>query len=687
MGNQKEKRKGYGKLLDAWVPPENAGDPIGCIATSFTFSPVFFEEECLGRFLQLESDPTEDGPLYLLEREEKLSQVACAGGLVDQHHCQGIRSLRWDLLPVRMPAGVFHAKVSLLHWSSLLRIIISSANLTEDGYRRNQEIFGTVDFSPELGGSISILDNCVRFLREGLGYSQETDENSGVQRRWHNFLTQALDSVREWAIGNKEGDRKNIQTHLILSGPNFPNAIGQLEELWQGPSPPIKAHVFSPFYDPPEAENQPARSLWGILRRRGEAGVNYYVTTEELPGDQKIQFVHAPESLKKSQPHRPSVSTKFFRLSLEPGRPLHAKGIWLEDERWAMYLMGSSNFTTAGLGLGATKNMEANLLYVVDGFRDSRTYSALKASFPEGDRIGEEFIKWKPIIDEGVDSAGDQWVLPRFFGSAVYDCDEKKAGLIRLAFSGPPPMKWGLFTEDHLLFFERSEWESRGSPVKISLPWKPDRPPSGFFVKWDNPAGQAWWPVNVDSTTVLPPVQELKDLPLEMLIDILTSARPLHQAMRRFLKTRDLNDLADKKSPELDPLRRVDSSGFLLQRTRRVSWALNALRKRIERPAPTRECLEWRIRGPIGVMAVARAITREAKSDEEKAFLLAELALELWRAKPCDAPGCMSAEKMKEEILSVITDLRSQIPSGRLNDVGNLKDYVDSVFAAILERI
>jgi hypothetical protein len=48
-----EKRKGYGKLLDAWLPSDDAGQPVGCIATTFTFSPAFFEEECLSRFLQL----------------------------------------------------------------------------------------------------------------------------------------------------------------------------------------------------------------------------------------------------------------------------------------------------------------------------------------------------------------------------------------------------------------------------------------------------------------------------------------------------------------------------------------------------------------------------------------------------------------------------------------------------------
>ena len=36
----------------------------------------------------------------LIEREEKLAGLACAAVLVDQHHCKGSRSLRWDLVPV-----------------------------------------------------------------------------------------------------------------------------------------------------------------------------------------------------------------------------------------------------------------------------------------------------------------------------------------------------------------------------------------------------------------------------------------------------------------------------------------------------------------------------------------------------------------------------------------------------------
>lgn len=38
------------KLLEAWLPPEGAGRPVACLATSFTFDPDFFETQCLGRF-------------------------------------------------------------------------------------------------------------------------------------------------------------------------------------------------------------------------------------------------------------------------------------------------------------------------------------------------------------------------------------------------------------------------------------------------------------------------------------------------------------------------------------------------------------------------------------------------------------------------------------------------------------
>jgi hypothetical protein len=47
----------FGKPLDLWEAPVGAGEPLICISTSFTFDSMFFEAECLGRFLQMDTHP------------------------------------------------------------------------------------------------------------------------------------------------------------------------------------------------------------------------------------------------------------------------------------------------------------------------------------------------------------------------------------------------------------------------------------------------------------------------------------------------------------------------------------------------------------------------------------------------------------------------------------------------------
>jgi hypothetical protein len=59
------------RALDLWQAPAGAGEPLVCLATSFTFDAAFFETECVGRFLQMDTHPTEsDSVGYLLESTE-----------------------------------------------------------------------------------------------------------------------------------------------------------------------------------------------------------------------------------------------------------------------------------------------------------------------------------------------------------------------------------------------------------------------------------------------------------------------------------------------------------------------------------------------------------------------------------------------------------------------------------------
>src|SRR6266480_3809756 len=93
-----------GSALDLWRPPEGAGDAIGCISTTYTFDPGVFDEQCLARFLEIESEPDREDLAFLLERESRLGGVY-AGVLVDYTQAGVEHSLRWDVLPVRIHGG------------------------------------------------------------------------------------------------------------------------------------------------------------------------------------------------------------------------------------------------------------------------------------------------------------------------------------------------------------------------------------------------------------------------------------------------------------------------------------------------------------------------------------------------------------------------------------------------------
>ena len=194
----------------------------------------------------------------------------------------------------------------------------------------------------------------------------------------------------------------------------------------------------------------------------------------------------------------------------------------------------------------------------------------------------------------------------------------------------------------------------------------------------------AWWPINAANAAALPPPAELRDLSLAALVGILTSAKPLHQALSGWLRRNEAATTPESNGVELDPHKRVDTSTFLLQRTNRVSWALSGLRTRLERPVLSAEALAWRLRGPVGVEALARAILREAHSEQERCFLLAELALELGHAKPASSPGCLSPEKVRDELKKMVTELRDKIDAAAMAGFTTLADYANAAFEEAL---
>lgn len=626
------------RLLEAWVPPPDAVEPVGCVATTFTFDPLFFEEHCLSRFLRLETDPREDGAAYLIEREDKLAQTTVAV-LVDRSMADGSASPRWGVLPVAIPTGIQHAKISILGWHNVIRVLVGSANLTEPGYRKNQEIFGVIDFRD--GGEVpfELLDAILGFVRGLADFAPGSATEPGPKARLAALITGLRARARRWTLEPRRGEWPQVVPMLL--GPMepvsaaIPERLGRLIRERGGPA--HSAGVLSPFFDQSRDRSyEPTQALIAALTERGDRWLELLVPTEVLP-DSRLH-IRAPRSLVRSERRSTEVGVYPVRDEADGEvRPLHAKTIWLWNDRWRIHMIGSSNFTSAGLGLhDRSRNAEANLAYVFPA--DEKLVRMFESSLPEwGDEVEDlDAPLWEPIEEEEGEGGAGEAPLPLGFHEALFDVVDGN-GLVTLRFGAKLPPRWTVTGRGGTPMVYASEvWSAAGSPETVDVAWSGPSIPSAFEVRWWDAEGAthaAPWPVNVRDLGRLPPPDELRNLSLETLVEILGSRLPLHEAVARARRRTDprTGDQADGVPVELDPHRRVRTETFLLQRTRRVAKAIEHLVENLNRPVVHGDALEWRLRGPVGPVALARALVEAARTPGEAAFLLAEVALALRR--------------------------------------------------------
>jgi len=694
---KKKEDPGQMKLLDLWIPPENAGLPVGCLATSFTFNSVHFEEQCLSRFLGMATDANEDKIIYIIEREEKLASIECASALIDERHAKGPRSLRWDLIPIRIQTnlgkGAQHAKISVLRWEHCMRFIFTSANLTGDGYRRNQEVVGSLDYYDGSASPLAIVQETKDFLIDMLSFAKlDRKLQYGAHNRTQKFIDDLGKIQKSWGDERPTSTLREPRVYSAFVNPKKEISVfDRLRETWpQGR--PNWAEVVSPFYNAESKENDPALCLWNLLNKRGQAEVAFNILGDKDEQKKEI-FFNAPPSIERAKPaNRSEVDTHFKLLSSEDTlgdlRPLHAKAITLKNDSWTSYLLGSSNFTSPGTGIAISnpkvgRNFEANLIYQANLNRDRPFARQIASATLTGEEIPDDWkIKFKTKSEEADETDDDFEFLPSFFQVASYSTNDKKQAIIRFTFEGKLDRAWEIRTVDGTVVLNSRTWVKSQSQSECLLRWDQKLPPVEFYVYWESAKSMATWPVNIESFDDLPPPEELRDLKLADLLEILQSARPIYEVMRNLLKKNILKEVGSNNNGELiDPHKRVDTSKFLLQRTRRVSRALLAIREKLERPVPTEESLRWRLFGPVGVRAVAEAIEKEAHSQTEKAFLLTELYFELSKVAPKSNTNSMSLRKVKILILEVMKEVKAQITETKKSS--DLEKYCSSIFKEV----
>ena len=685
MAKKREQRPGFGRLLEEWTPPQNAGAPIGCLSSTFTLETAFFEEDCLGRFLQMETNAEDHGVAYLIEREEKLATVKCAL-IVDARNGQGRRSPRWDLLLARVPGACQHAKVTILQWEHHVRLIVASANATEAGCCENLEVYGVLNFHEESVYPRAIGNEIIEFMRDLLKFVAASPQ---AINRVREFLAGVEKAISTWKLPDAFVGRDVVQIRFIGLRPGDSSILNRLKTLWPSGTLPHTAIVTSPYFDDASSTNRPAEELWNeVMRSRGDTHVGYQVPSEHQGENRHV--VNAPDTLIREKPTRHSATVSIAgvpHLSTDEKnnavlRNLHAKVIHLFDDRWSLALLGSSNFTSKGLGLARNCNIEANLVYQIDESNNKALAKAFEQSLPKAVDFDDSVdIIWTPVRDECEDDSESIPTLPSGFDSATLLMTDDHRRIVRLSFKKPLPENWRICPDgipDHIL--DSKEWQENGSPNVIEIPWAKLAAPSGLEVYLPGERVAAWWPVNIADSSALPPPEELRNLPLELLLEILTSSAPLHRVVMRWRERQEeIQKNKFESTHDLDALSRINVSSFLLQRTRRVSAALMALRRSLERPIASKESLIWRIAGPVGVDAVTKAIELEARSPEEMAFLLTELVLELERVRPCASPFGPTVEEIRKDITLACNRIGTRIESINLAENSRILAYSRSV--------
>lgn len=427
-----------GKALDLWQAPAGAGEPLVCVVTSFTFDAAFFETECVGRFLQMDTHPSESDAIgYLIEREEKLAAAkVCA--LVDRRHARDKESLRWDVLGVLVPRAIQHAKVALLAWGNCVRVIVGSGNLTEPGYRKNLEIFGTIELSKTDGGDRNSVEKTIEFLEQVANLAVGTDDPDTPKER----VRHALAAVRRHTDG-WPSTSADIQTAVPIFGLPGRSVLDQFSAEWPSGGPARTASIVSPFFDRPGQNHEAMKALIAQMAKKRPRDIYLYIRAEDRP-DGKTR-VYAPLEMLKSARRTCDVHVHtVLRVQKEEVRELHAKLLRLENDHWQMLLAGSSNFTSAGLaGAPGRGNFEANLVYRMK--TSDRQFRRFEALWPDTSQdeldLDSPMLIWDPEPEELEDGV-DKLPLPASFQDAIFVPGKDPS--LRISLTPGLPQTWSI---------------------------------------------------------------------------------------------------------------------------------------------------------------------------------------------------------------------------------------------------
>ncbi len=706
----KKTSNNIGTLSSFWCPPTDiveggVGEPIACIASTFEFDAGFFETELVPRFLGLTFDHTENELTFLIEREEKLALTSTAV-LVDIHKVDpGQTTLRWDQVPIAVPGAqsIQHSKIVLLVWEKLIRVIVGSANLTRTGYRRNREMFSALDFHDDAESVPKLVaEDTIGLLERIIRWSRVPE---ATRQRTFDTLALARNKLASWTtLPDDFQPREKPKVRLIATFPAAGNvgpasAIDQVTSSW-GSRAASQVTVCTPFVGKPDgADDKVVQRLSVIPRSRDCVG---WLLAPRHPAeeDDPIVRVGLPESFGKawSEAFRARGGDRVLALSQfvkgidKAKRTLHSKLLSIENDQHHFLMMGSSNFTPHGMGVGVF-NVEANLLFE-DATED--VWSRIELPLHWEDWKPAHELQWDEQYSPSEDCIDQAAMLPRFFVCASYS---QITGVLKVTLdrSVPEPNEWTIrlkgFDTEELELFRRAHNCELTEMTYTFAEASRAASLSALLIEWKDSElqpRQARLIVSIESKDDLVASQHFAALGADAIIDCLIHGRSLAEWQERQLNRKTLGVGLNEA---LDSLRSVDTSSYTLYQVRRFGRAMSGMCERVERVVLVPAAVRYRLfNDPLGPLSLAQALTSPgstgtlvAMSGEHRLFLLAELLLSVAQStrRMLKSSDKKSRKWLKELIREAITNLATQIVSRR-DELGasvaaNLAQYVSAV--------
>ncbi|MEO6785613.1 MAG: phospholipase D family protein, partial [Chthoniobacteraceae bacterium] len=241
------------KLSDRLLPDARTGALEAVLATTFEMQPDFVDTDLLPTLLELHTQD-ERSLVGRVAIERELARLDSVTLLTEPRRYRDrgrSRHLRVDVVPAPGLAGKLHAKVTVLLFAKAVRVIVGSANLTDNGYRKNREVALTLTSYTARPGAHDAL------VREAL---------LGFEQHLGGALTDSARQTVSKAIARTPTSASIADTSFAWSGPGhalWPRFV----ELWPKDEPIEKLTLVSPFWAQEAADT--LGRLLDVLHERG----------------------------------------------------------------------------------------------------------------------------------------------------------------------------------------------------------------------------------------------------------------------------------------------------------------------------------------------------------------------------------------------------------------------------------